>query len=62
MTTARWAAEPFQIHDQTIQKGDMVIIALASANRDETVFENPEVFDIMHEHTILLLGMVAISV
>ncbi|MGE7881714.1 cytochrome P450 family protein [Bacillus sp. NPDC094077] len=46
VTTARWAAEPFQIHEQMIQKGDMVIIALASANRDETVFENPEVFDI----------------
>ncbi|MCQ6567843.1 cytochrome P450 family protein [Bacillus mycoides] len=50
VTTARWAAEPFQIHDQTIQKGDMVIIALASANRDETVFENPEVFDIIREN------------
>ncbi|MCW9129398.1 cytochrome P450 [Bacillus paramycoides] len=50
ITTARWAAEPFQIHDQTIQKGDMVIIALASANRDETVFKNPEVFDITREN------------
>ncbi|PGM95995.1 cytochrome P450 family protein [Bacillus cereus] len=50
VTTARWAAEPFQIHDQTIQKGDMVIIALASANRDETVFEKPEVFDITREN------------
>ncbi|QWG33820.1 cytochrome P450 [Bacillus mycoides] len=50
VTTARWAAEPFQIHEQTIQKGDMVIIALASANRDETVFENPEVFDITREN------------
>ncbi|EJR54878.1 hypothetical protein IIM_01818 [Bacillus cereus VD107] len=50
ITTARWAAEPFQIHGQTIQKGDMVIIALASANRDETVFENPEVFDITREN------------
>ncbi|EJS68918.1 cytochrome P450 [Bacillus cereus] len=50
VTTARWAAEPFQIHDQMIQKGDMVIIALASANRDETVFEKPEVFDITREN------------
>lgn len=50
VTTARWAAEPFQIYDQTIQKGDMVIIALASANRDETVFENPEVFDITRKN------------
>ncbi|ASI72968.1 cytochrome P450 family protein [Bacillus cereus] len=50
VTTARWAAEPFQIHHQTIQKGDMVIIALASVNRDETVFENPEIFDITREN------------
>ncbi|GAB6550393.1 MULTISPECIES: cytochrome P450 family protein [Bacillus] len=50
VTTARWASEPFQIHEQTIQKGDMVVIALASANRDETVFENPEVFDITREN------------
>lgn len=50
VTTARWAAEPFQIHHQTIQKGDMVIIALASANRDETVFENPEIFDVTREN------------
>ena len=50
VTTARWATEPFQIHHQTIQKGDMVIIALASANRDETVFENPEIFDITREN------------
>ena len=28
----------------------MVIISLASANRDETVFENPEVFDITREN------------
>lgn len=50
VTTARWAAEPFQIHDRTIEKGDMVVIALASANRDETVFENPEIFDITREN------------
>lgn len=50
VTTARWAAEPFQIHEQTIQKGDMVVIALASANRDETTFENPDVFDITREN------------
>ena len=62
VTTARWAAEPFQIHHQTIQKGDMVIIALASANRDETVFENPEIFDITRRTTVTLpLVMVVIS-
>ncbi|WIY63468.1 cytochrome P450 family protein [Bacillus arachidis] len=50
ITTARWASEPFVIHDQEIQKGDMVIISLASANRDENVFMNPDVFDITREN------------
>ncbi|WP_410982757.1 cytochrome P450 family protein [Bacillus cereus] len=50
VTTARWAAEPFMIHDQEIQKGDMVTISLASANRDENVFINPEVFDITRKN------------
>ncbi|CUB57240.1 Cytochrome P450 107B1 [Bacillus subtilis] len=50
VTTARWAAESFKIHNQTIQKGDMVTISLASANRDETVFENPEHFDITRKN------------
>ena len=50
VTTSRWADGPFQIHDQTIEKGDMVVIALASANRDETVFENPEVYDITRKN------------
>ncbi|MEN1936281.1 cytochrome P450 [Paenibacillus sp. 102] len=50
VTTARWAAEPFMIHDQEIQKGDMVTISLASANRDENVFVNPEVFDITRKN------------
>ncbi|MDM5188874.1 cytochrome P450 [Bacillus sp. DX4.1] len=50
ITTARWAAEPFVIHDQEIQKGDVIIISLASANRDENVFVNPEMFDITREN------------
>ncbi|MEH6979102.1 MULTISPECIES: cytochrome P450 family protein [Bacillus] len=50
VTTARWAAEPFMIHDQEIKKGDMVIISLASANRDGNVFVNPDVFDITRKN------------
>ncbi|EMA6342988.1 cytochrome P450 [Bacillus cytotoxicus] len=50
VTTARWAAEPFHIHNQVIQKGDMVTISLASANRDETIFANPDVFNITREN------------
>ncbi|CAM4292354.1 cytochrome P450 [Bacillus manliponensis] len=46
VTTARWAAESFMMHGQQIGKGDMVTISLASANRDESIFENPDVFNI----------------
>ena len=60
VTTARWA-EPFQIHHQTIQKGDMVIIALASANRDETVFENPK-YLILHGRTTVTLPLVMVVI
>ncbi len=49
-TTPRWAVEPFEIHGQKIKVGDQITISIASANRDETVFENPEVFDITREN------------
>ena len=56
-------AEPFQIHDRTIEKGDMVVIALASANRDETVFENQKYSILLGKIIVILpLVMVAISV
>ncbi|MGR6012624.1 cytochrome P450 family protein [Bacillus paranthracis] len=40
----------FKFTIKQLKKGDMVVIALASANRDETVFENPEVYDITREN------------
>lgn len=42
----RETAEDVQIGDQLIPKGSFVQCMVASANRDETVFENPDVFDI----------------
>lgn len=50
VTTARWAAEPFVLHGQQINKGDMVVVSLASVNRDESVFENANVFDITRKN------------
>jgi cytochrome P450 len=35
-----------QIGDQAIQAGEVVVPCLGSANRDETQFPNPDVFDI----------------
>ncbi|MPQ24462.1 cytochrome P450 family protein [Bacillus paralicheniformis] len=46
LTTLRWAAEPFTLHGQEIKRKDVIIISLASANRDDTVFPNADRFDI----------------
>ncbi|MED1221325.1 cytochrome P450 [Bacillus paralicheniformis] len=46
LTTLRWAAEPFTLHGQEIKRKDVIIVSLASANRDDTVFPNADHFDI----------------
>lgn len=47
-TTAgpRFATEDIEVAGQRIKKGDMVIIALLSANHDETLFTQPDELDI----------------
>jgi len=42
----RFATEAIELGGQSIQKGDMVITALASANRDESQFTDPDELDI----------------
>ncbi|WP_066304288.1 cytochrome P450 [Bacillus sp. FJAT-29814] len=42
----RLALEDIEIRDKVIKKGDRMIISNASANRDEDIFENPDIFDI----------------
>ncbi|UAY72346.1 cytochrome P450 family protein [Bacillus paralicheniformis] len=46
LTTLRLAAEPFTLHGQEIKRKDVIIVSLASANRDDTVFPNADRFDI----------------
>lgn len=41
---ARTARKPFTIHDETIQPGQRVITLLASANRDEREYKEPDEF------------------
>jgi cytochrome P450 len=41
---ARTARKPFTMHDETIQPGQRIITLLASANRDEREYEQPEEF------------------
>jgi len=42
----RYLVEPLTIHDYEIKPRVRVLLGLASANWDETVFEHPDVFDI----------------
>lgn len=48
--TERYAMEDITLHGVTIPKGDLVLAVLASANRDENQFENPDVLDITRQN------------
>ena len=47
--TERYAAQDVTLEGVEMQKGDLVYAALASANRDETVFPNPDQLDIQRQ-------------
>jgi hypothetical protein len=44
-----YAREDVTIHGVTIPRGEMALGVIGSANRDETVFENPDILDIERE-------------
>ncbi|MGG3308221.1 cytochrome P450 [Paenibacillus sp. 2KB_20] len=48
-STSRWAAEDMDFHGVHMKKGDLVVIALNSANRDASQFKDPDIFDITRE-------------
>ncbi|MDN8588883.1 cytochrome P450 [Paenibacillus sp. 11B] len=48
-STSRWASEDIEFHGHHIAKGELVIVALDSANRDEAKFKDADVFDITRE-------------
>lgn len=48
-STSRWAREDFEFKGKQIKRGDLVVIALNSANHDPDQFKDPEVFDITRE-------------
>lgn len=50
MSTERYAREDVTLHGITIPRGDMVVGVLASANRDESQFPNPDALDITREN------------
>ncbi|MFJ1455396.1 cytochrome P450 [Nocardia sp. N2S4-5] len=41
----RHALEPLEVGGVTIEKGELVVIAPAAANRDPNVFDTPDEFD-----------------
>ncbi len=43
---ARWVAEDVEFHGQTVPAGSALLLMLASANRDERHFDEPDRFDI----------------
>lgn len=48
-STSRWAGEDMEFKGKSIRKGEVVIIALNSANHDPSQFKNPEILDITRE-------------
>ncbi|MCM2996973.1 cytochrome P450 [Paenibacillus cellulositrophicus] len=46
VSNIRWAIEDVDFYDNMIQKGDMMLVALSSANRDSMQFDEPDTFDI----------------
>ncbi|HUF01256.1 MAG TPA: cytochrome P450 [Gaiellaceae bacterium] len=45
----RWAATDVNLGGRTIRRGDLVIVVLGSANRDESRFERADVLDVERE-------------
>jgi len=50
-STDRWAKESFTFMGQQVEKGDHVIVSLASADHDPEVFANPGTLDITREQS-----------
>ncbi len=54
--TIRWAFDGAQVQGQTIPVGDIVFVALHSANRDPSAFHDPDRFDISRPDASKHLG------
>ncbi|WP_240159886.1 cytochrome P450 [Paenibacillus aceris] len=48
-STSRWARENLEFKGKSFARGDLVIIALNSANHDPNRFDDPEIFDITRQ-------------
>jgi cytochrome P450 len=52
----RYAHADIEVGEVTIKAGDAVVLATAAANRDETIFPDPDRFDISREPTDVHVG------
>ncbi|MFE0130487.1 cytochrome P450 [Streptomyces sp. NPDC059037] len=50
VTFARYATEDIELSGTLVRAGESVLPAIPSANRDESVFENADLFDLTREH------------
>lgn len=48
-STSRWAGEDLEFKGHPMKMGDLIIVALNSANRDTKQFEDPEIFNVLRE-------------
>jgi cytochrome P450 len=46
LATRRWASQEVELGGHVIRQGDQIAIALAAVNRDESVFSEPDQFDV----------------
>ena len=51
---ARTVTCDVELHGEKLREGDRLLLLIGSANRDERVFENPDVFDVMRNTTAML--------
>jgi cytochrome P450 PksS len=56
VATERWAFEDVEIGGKHVAQGDLVMVALAGANRDPLMFPNPDTFDIAREDAYKHIG------
>src|SRR5439155_24297506 len=47
--THTWAGEDIELGGKPIRRGDLVLVVLAGANRDEDEFEHPNTLDITRQ-------------
>ncbi|WP_172251157.1 cytochrome P450 family protein [Saccharibacillus deserti] len=50
-STSRWAGEDLEFRGHAMQKGDLIVVALDSADRDGAQFADPDLFDITRERS-----------